>query len=204
MARIYPMTSSSASTSSSSSSTISYMTSKRETFTLWMKSLVFQGNGCTVFDSNGRIIYRIDNYNKKSSSEVHLMDLQGKVLFSLRKKKFSLCGHWNGYKMDEEIPCFEVRKNGHVLWGELKYDIIFGCDIADSDSYRIVALQGKPGFKIVSTENTLIAEVKQKQLLSNSAVQFGDDVLSLVVEPHVDHSLVMALVTVYGLIQHML
>ncbi|OIT35191.1 putative folate-biopterin transporter 3 [Nicotiana attenuata] len=42
-------------------------------------------------------------------------------------------------------------------------------------------------------------QVKQKK--SSCAVQFGDDVLSLVVEPHVDHSLVMALVTVYGLIQ---
>ncbi|MCD7448582.1 hypothetical protein HAX54_044528 [Datura stramonium] len=60
----------------------------------------------------------------------------------------------------------------------------------------------KLGFKIVNKENLLIAEVKQKQ--SSSEVQFGDDVLSLVVEAHVDHSFVMALVTVYGLIRHML
>ena len=63
----------------------SYMTSKKETFTISMKSLVFHGNGCTVFDSNEEIIYRIDNYDKKSSNEVHLMDLRGKVLFSIRR-----------------------------------------------------------------------------------------------------------------------
>ncbi|XP_059287167.1 protein LURP-one-related 4-like [Lycium ferocissimum] len=201
MARIYPQTSSSSCSSYSSTST--YVTTKREIFTLWMKSLVFHGNGCAVFDSKGQLVYRIDNYNKKCSKQVHLMDLHGTVLFSLLKKKSSLFGHWNGYKMDEEIPCFQVRKNGNLLTGDLNYDVIFGCDnIADTNSYKIVALPGKLGFKIVNKENRLIAEVKQKQ--SSSAIQFGDDVLSLIVEANVDHSLVMALVTVYGLIRHML
>ncbi|KAJ8560401.1 hypothetical protein K7X08_022261 [Anisodus acutangulus] len=164
-----------------------------------MKSLVFHGNGCAVFDSHGQLVYRIDNYSKKSSKQVHLMDLHGTVLFSLRKKKLSLLGHWNGYKMDEEIPCFQVKRIGNLLTGDLNYNVIFGCD---TNSYRIVALTGKLGFKIVNEESRLVAEVKQKQ--SSSAVQFGDDVLSLVVEANVDHSLVMALVTVYGLIRHML
>lgn len=83
MARVYPQTSTS---SSSFSSTNPYITMRRETFTLWMKSLVYHGNGCTVFDSKGNIIYRIDNYNRKCSKEVYLMDLQGKVLFSIRQK----------------------------------------------------------------------------------------------------------------------
>lgn len=76
MSKVYPNT----------HTTTSYMTSKRETFTVWMKSLVFQGNGCTVFDTNGEIVYRIDNYEKNRSNEVYLMDLKGKVLFSIRRK----------------------------------------------------------------------------------------------------------------------
>lgn len=92
MARIYPQSPSSSSSSSPPSSPSSYMTSKRETFTVWMKSLVYHGNGCTVFDSNGEIVYRIDNYNTKCSREVHLMDLHGRVLFSIRQKvRFFLC-----------------------------------------------------------------------------------------------------------------
>ncbi|GFY97334.1 LURP-one-like protein [Actinidia rufa] len=40
-------------------------------------------------------------------------------------------------------------------------------------------------------------KVRPKQL--SSGVMLGDDVLTLVVEPQMDHSLVMALVAVYGL-----
>ena len=63
-----------------------YLTSQRETFTIWMKSLVCHTNGCTVYNSAGQIVFRVDNYDKKCSNEVHLMDLQGKVLYTIRKK----------------------------------------------------------------------------------------------------------------------
>ena len=58
----------------------------RETFTIWMKSLVCHTNGCTVFDSNGDIVYRVENYDSKGSSEVQLMDLRGRVLFTILKR----------------------------------------------------------------------------------------------------------------------
>jgi len=63
-----------------------YLTTEQESFTIWMKSLVFNTNGCTVFDSKGNIIYRVDNYNSKSCREVYLMDLSGHVLFTLRRQ----------------------------------------------------------------------------------------------------------------------
>lgn len=72
--------------SSSSSSAPCYFSSKRETFTIWMKSLVLNGKGCTVFDSDGHIMYRVDNYNTKSNNEVYLMDFDGGVLFTILKK----------------------------------------------------------------------------------------------------------------------
>lgn len=71
---------------SSSSSAPCYFSSKRETFTIWMKSLVLNGKGCTVFDSDGHIMYRVDNYNSKSNNEVYLMDFDGGVLFTILKK----------------------------------------------------------------------------------------------------------------------
>ncbi|CAH9118070.1 unnamed protein product [Cuscuta epithymum] len=200
MARIYPQTSSSSSSPSSSS----YITSKRETFTVWMKSLVFHGNGCTVFDSNGEIVYRIDNYNRKCSREVHLMDLHGRVLFSIRRKKFSVFGQWNGYRCNnsevdcEEVLCFQVRRSWNVLGGDSNsYYVNPASDQPQENCYEIIALPGKSSFKIVN-RTRVIAEVKQKQ--EKSGVAFGNDVLTLMVEPHCDHSLVMALVTVYGLI----
>ena len=73
---------------SSSSSSSSYITSKREAFTIyiWMKSLVMQGNGCTVFNENGEIVYRNYNYDKKCSNKLNLMDLQGNVLLTILRK----------------------------------------------------------------------------------------------------------------------
>ena len=63
-----------------------YMTSNRETFTIWMKSLIYQTYGCTVLNAKGEIVYRVDNYDKKCSNEVYLMDLRGRVLFTIRQK----------------------------------------------------------------------------------------------------------------------
>lgn len=51
-----------------------------------MKSLILSSNGCTVFDSNGQIVYRVDNYDHKCSDEVYLMDFRGQVLFTILKK----------------------------------------------------------------------------------------------------------------------
>lgn len=77
-------------TSGTGEETISpYLTTEQETFTIWMKSLVFNTNGCTVFDSKGKIIYRVDNYNSKSCREVYLMDLSGHVLFTLRRQVYA-------------------------------------------------------------------------------------------------------------------
>ena len=87
MTKVHPQTfTAAASAPPSPASLDSYITSKREAFTLWMKSLVIQGNGCTVYNSDGEIVYRIDNYDKKGSSEVYLMDLQGKVLFTIVRR----------------------------------------------------------------------------------------------------------------------
>ncbi|KAJ9706547.1 hypothetical protein PVL29_001830 [Vitis rotundifolia] len=180
MAKVHPQTFTAAPPSPPSDS---YITSKREAFV----SLVILGNGCTVFNSDGDIVYRTDNYDKKCSSEVYLMDLQGKVLFTILQRKLHVFGRWEGYKCNgskenNQKPWFQVRKNCRILGGGSS------------------CLTGKSAFKIVDSQGGLVAEVEQKQ--TSSGVVLGEDVLNFVVEPHVDHSLVMALVAVYGLIHH--
>ncbi|KAK6137619.1 hypothetical protein DH2020_028645 [Rehmannia glutinosa] len=117
-----------------------------------MKSLVFHGNGCTIFNSEADVVYRVDNYQQRCSSKVFLMDSSGKVLYSINK--------------------------------------------------RIIGLEGKSALKIIDFSGQLLAEAVQKQ--SSEGVPLGEDVLSLMVEPQADQSLVMALVTVYGLINNKL
>ena len=83
MGKVHPLTSTSIDSSSAA-------TSRRESFTIWMKSLLMQANGCTVYNQKGEIVYRIDNYDHKNSNEVYLMDLQGKVLFTILRKVINL------------------------------------------------------------------------------------------------------------------
>lgn len=90
MAKVHPLIPSNNNTIIESSSSSS--SSPSCSYTVWMKSLVMQGNGCTVYNENGDIVYRVDNYNEKNSNEVYLMDLRGKVLFTiLRKVSTFLC-----------------------------------------------------------------------------------------------------------------
>ncbi|KAI3891842.1 hypothetical protein MKW92_018237 [Papaver armeniacum] len=192
--------------SSSLSSTCA--SSKREIFTIWMKSLVMQGNGCTVYDSNGQVVYRIDNYDNKNCNEVHLMDLKGKVLFTILKKRLRLFGRWEGYKSGNRSskgkPWFQVRKN---MNSNMDVDVTVvktESDETRANCYRIERLRGsssKLACKIMDVQTgRVIAELKQKR--SSGGVLLGDDVMGLVVEPNVDHSFIMGLIVVRGLISH--
>ncbi|KAG1365232.1 putative protein LURP-one-related 11-like [Cocos nucifera] len=97
---------------SSSSNASSCLTSSREIYTLWMKSLVLNGNGCTIYDSNGKVVYRVDNYDQKCCNEVYLMDQGGKTLYKMLRKSLVLNG--NG--------CTIYDSNGKVVYRVDNYD----------------------------------------------------------------------------------
>ncbi|KAJ8774269.1 hypothetical protein K2173_009700 [Erythroxylum novogranatense] len=200
MAKIHPQ-------AHNSSDVPCYLTSRRETFTIWMKSLILNGNGCTVFDANGQVVYRVDNYNSKCSNEVQLMDLKGDVVCTILRKRVKLfLGTWEGYRsIDAEIgkvrkPDFQVRKAFSTLRGEASASkVIVGSDRDQSYECMIESWsKGSSGFKIIDKTGKVIAEVKRKE--SRSGVALGKDVLTMVVEACVDHSLIMGLVIVNGLI----
>jgi uncharacterized protein YxjI len=198
MAKVYP----NQEPTTSSESNHQCLSSKKETYTVWMKSLVFHSNGCTVYNSNGNIVYRVDNYDRKGRREVNLMDLKGNLLCTIKKRLLAL-GCWEGHKYcrnsnsrsQEQQPWFEVKKC-LTLTGKIACEIKAGTQnlclermsIGKSIAFRIVnKLDGK-----------IIAEAKQKQ--SSSGVVLSNDVLTLNLAAGTDHSLIMALITVYGLI----
>ncbi|XP_060180067.1 protein LURP-one-related 4-like [Lycium barbarum] len=179
-----------------------YVTSIRETFTIWMKSLVFHGNGCTVFNSKGEIIFRIDNYQESCRDEVCLMDLKGQVLFSIKREKLRVFGRWNGYGSCGRIkgrPLFQVKRN-YSMFSSDNVICNVGCDENNVGvgCYKIQQLERSTSFKVTNTAGQVVAEVKKKQ--SSRGFGYGEEVLSLEVQPHIDHSLIVALVTVCGLI----
>jgi len=75
------------------SSFLNHVSCKPETFTIRLKSLVLNGNGCTVYNSKGQSAYRVDNYDYKCGGEVYLMNLDGKILFKIVKtvSDFNYC-----------------------------------------------------------------------------------------------------------------
>ncbi|CAN4077374.1 unnamed protein product [Withania somnifera] len=190
------------SSSSSSSSSSLYVKSTRETFTIWMKSLVFNGNGCTVFNSKGEIVFRVDNYQESCRDEVCLMDLKGQVLFSIKREKLRVFGRWNGYGSCDEIkgrPLFQIRRN-YDMFSRENVICYFGCDENNVgiSCYKIQQLDRNSSYKVINSTGQVVAQVKQKQ--SSRGFGFGGDVLTLQVEPHIDQSIIVALVTVFGLI----
>ncbi|WOL16010.1 protein LURP-one-related 11-like [Canna indica] len=177
--------------------------SQREHFTIWMKSLVFNGNGCTVYDSKGCIAYRVDNYDSKRCSKVYLMDVNGKVVLKILKKKFRLFGRWEGYRCSDQIrPWFKVKRPCGFLDAEHPT-----CEVWTESGhlrfYQIDGLGSKSSFKIVDmSQRNVLAEVRRKH--TESGIALGEDVFTMEVESCVDHSLIMGLVVVYGLMNHII
>ncbi|XP_010468165.2 PREDICTED: protein LURP-one-related 11-like [Camelina sativa] len=195
-------------TSGAGEETISpYLTTEPESFTIWMKSLVFNTNGCTVFNSKGRIIYRVDNYNSKSCREVYLMDLSGHVLFTLRRQKFGLFKTWEGYRSSSgtteattKLEYFRVKNKVFQIPNKdssSSYRVVAGsCRNDEQYCYRMV----NRGASLVIEDNSgkLLAEVKRKQ--SRNGLKLGEDVLTMTVESQVDHSFIVGLVLAHSLI----
>ncbi|GER44556.1 hypothetical protein STAS_21451 [Striga asiatica] len=185
-----------------------YSSSEREIFTVWMKSLVINGNGCTVFGSEGEIVFRVDNYQTRRSREVFLMSSDGEVLFSVKRKNLQVFRSWGGHKflnskLHKEGEWFKVKRKCNIFRrGLIECDVILGCNKVTLSCYKIVGLKGKSTLKIMDCESRVIVQATPKQ--SFGGVSLGDDVLTLMVEPKIDQSFIMALVIVYAMINNKL
>ncbi|WVZ56894.1 hypothetical protein U9M48_007362 [Paspalum notatum var. saurae] len=179
-----------------------------EVFTIWMKSLVLNGSGCTVYDSAGSIVYRVDNYGDRRAADVCLMDLAGNVVLQILKKKLGFGRRWEGYRwVDQEQeqprPWFKVAR----AWA-WRGPSCCTCELSGGDSTAATAVRYRMddgriaparGARIVDGATGLpVAEVKRKT--TAEGVALGADVLTLAVEPGVDRSIIMGLVLVHGLI----
>ncbi|KAG2315706.1 hypothetical protein Bca52824_018828 [Brassica carinata] len=188
-----------------------YLTTEKESFTIWMKSLVFNTNGCTVFDSKGNIIYRVDNYTIKSCREVYLMDLHGHVLFTLRRQKLGLFKTWEGHRSPSgtaesttNLEYFRVKSNIFQVpskGSSFSYRVMTGsCRTDEQYHYKMVTRGSSLGIEDICGK--VVAEVKRKQ--SSKGLELGEDVLTMMVESQVDHSFIIGLVLTHSLISRKL
>ncbi|KAJ3702085.1 hypothetical protein LUZ61_005790 [Rhynchospora tenuis] len=176
--------------------------------TVWCKSLLFHGDGYTVFDdSDGRIVFRVDNYapGRWKNNDVVLMGPQGHVYLTIRhcKKILSFSESWKIYRGDRDTysrmllkePLLRVTKDA----GNLTCTASMTSGIAGSESsgFRLSWSRCEEWSKIhtLASDEQLVAEINRK--FSNSKkILLGEDVLTLTVQPGMDQAIVMALIMI--------
>lgn len=141
---------------------------------------------------------------------MQVLDLMSMVPDRTQKLAF---GRWEGYKWrgqkQEPRPWFTVTRPviRPFQWSHGRPASSSSCEFRCDTTGRVMrytiadecrAGSGKQGCRIVDeASGVVVAEVKRK--VTASGVALGEDVLSLVVEPGTDLSLVVGLVLVYGL-----
>ncbi|XP_042481964.1 protein LURP-one-related 12-like [Macadamia integrifolia] len=93
---------------------------KEETqLTVLKTSHFFPGDGFTVYDTKGKVIFRVDSYGPDSrlKDKLVLMDVSGKCLLTVRRKRPSLHQRWDGFlgeRCDGQKPIFSVRRSSII------------------------------------------------------------------------------------------
>ncbi|XP_042374950.1 protein LURP-one-related 8-like [Zingiber officinale] len=84
---------------------------KSRVLTMRRKSLLFSCSGFTVFNEEGNLVFRVDNYDSGRAGEVVLMDVNGKSAHHSMKGKLSLDENWTRYDGEDAVdPVYSVKK----------------------------------------------------------------------------------------------
>lgn len=169
--------------------------------TVWKKSLLFSCSGFTVFDPNGNIVFRVDNYCSDSKNEVVLMNAAGIAILTMRRKKLSLRNEWQGFLGEFQAaqkPLFAVRRRRTILFPS-KRKTLAKVYLGSSDRsklhceyLRIEGCYAKRSFTSLTTFGYVVAEVKPKQVKPD--ISLGGDVFNLIIRPGYDQAFVMGLI----------
>ncbi|CAN8284858.1 unnamed protein product [Cochlearia groenlandica] len=159
--------------------------------TVWKKSLLFNCDGFTVYNSKGDLVFRIDNYMNCPKDNIVLMDSSGLPLLSIRRKKLSLGDCWLVYnKETKRNPIFTTKKNVNILTNRTSLAYV---STKKKLLYNIEGSYGQRSCKILDAERKkTMAEIKRKEAVIGG-VAFGKDVFKLVVEPEIETCVAMAL-----------
>ncbi|XP_072983689.1 protein LURP-one-related 8-like [Typha latifolia] len=163
--------------------------------TVWRKSLLFNGNGFTVFDAKGNLVFRVDNYAKGSGGDIVLMDGAGNPLLTFRRKKLSLVECWQIYDGEESAkPRFSVRKHVSLLHpSALAHVTPHSCTARSGGGCEVEGSYSERRCVVYDETRRQLAVIRRKET-ATGGVAIGLDVFRLVVEPGVDVSFAMAIV----------
>ncbi|KAF0918576.1 hypothetical protein E2562_025168 [Oryza meyeriana var. granulata] len=158
--------------------------------TVWRKSLLFNCHGFTVFDANGNLAFRVDCYASSTRrAEVVLMDVAGKPLLTIRRKRLSLADSWVIYDGDgATTPLLSVRRHvGLRASKALAHVTPLSSSLPLPDAYVVEGSYGRRSCAVRDARGEAVAEVRRKESV-------GDDVFRLVAEPRLGAPLAMGIV----------
>ncbi|RCV36801.1 hypothetical protein SETIT_8G010700v2 [Setaria italica] len=162
--------------------------------TVWRKSLLFNCDGFTVFDAKGDLAFRVDCYGSgRRRAEVVLMDVAGKPLLTVRRKRLSfLAEHWVIYDGDaaedeSSRPLLSVRRHVSLRASKALAHVTPHAASATSAAYVVEGSYGQRACAVRDARGDAVAEVRRKESV-------GDDVFRLVADPRLGAQLAMGLV----------
>ncbi|GLJ37056.1 hypothetical protein SUGI_0750810 [Cryptomeria japonica] len=165
--------------------------------TVWKRSLVFNCNGFSVFDSIGNLAFRVDNYDSGYKSEVVLMDAAGNSLLTMRRKRLSMYSEWHAFlkdKSDGQKPLFIVRRSFLLPTKTLAQIYVGSVSEKKHPDYQIEGSFANRSCTVYNSSRNIVAEMKRKQV--SSEITLGGDVFSVIVQPGYDQTFVMGLVAI--------
>ncbi|KAK1291137.1 hypothetical protein QJS10_CPB17g01334 [Acorus calamus] len=92
------------------------------------------------------------------------MDMDGKVLFKILRKKLSLFGRWRGQRCDgDSTTWFEVRRHCRMLLKNSS-GTVFEVRVGRVNNIQThcLRIEGKSAFKVVDMEDGLLAQRLRK------------------------------------------
>ncbi|OAY79970.1 Protein LURP-one-related 8 [Ananas comosus] len=161
--------------------------------TVWRRSLLLDGNGFTVFDAKGSLVFRVDNYAaERCKGEIVLMDAAGEPLLTIRRKKLSLAEQWLIYDgEDSSKPRLSVKKHVTLLPSDSLAHVT-PCTCAATADATPPTRGGLLLAPVLCRLRRRAASARQAAV--GGAASFGFDVFRLVVEPGFDAAVAMAIV----------
>ncbi|XP_009365431.1 protein LURP-one-related 12 [Pyrus x bretschneideri] len=159
-------------------------------------SIFFPGDGFTVYDCKGQMVFRVDSYapDAHDSSELVLMDPQGRCLLTVRRKRPSLHQRWEGFvgeRTDGQKPIFSVRRSSIIGRSNVTVEV-FG---DPGEEYHIEGSFAQRCCTIFNAEKERVAEIRRKVDASTHVV-LGKDVFSLCLKRGFDGAFAMGVVLV--------
>jgi uncharacterized protein YxjI len=178
--------------------------------TVWRRSLLFNGKGFTVFDSNGDLVFRVETYAGGSPREVVLMDADGRALLTIRRKKLSLADEWLIYDGDAAASSsaptpapkrFTARRNISLLPTKSLARLSparasGGAGDAPSCRYDVEGSYASRSLEMFACASSASGGDQRRRVATvcRKEAAVGPDVFRLVVEPGFEPALAMAVV----------